>query len=75
MKTVSIGFFKDNGDFALVSTLNNNEGRMSDQAFDVLVKQVSALLVPHLGMWHTSVIERQDAPDYVTLEEGETTNA
>ena len=73
MRTVSIGFYKDNGDFAIVSTLNNNEGRMSDQAFDALVKQVSALLVPHLGMWHTLLVERQDTPDYITLEEN--TNA
>jgi hypothetical protein len=73
MKTVSIGFYKDNGDFAIVATLNNNEGRMSDQEFEAEVERVSSIFAKHLGMWHTFVLQRQDAPDYITLEES--TNA
>lgn len=69
MRTVSIGFYKDNGDFAIVATLNNNEGRMSDQEFEASVEQVSSIFAKHLGMWHTFVLQRQDAPDYITIEE------
>ena len=37
MKTVTIGYTRDDGDFAVLATLNNNDGGMPDEQFSELV--------------------------------------
>jgi hypothetical protein len=67
MKTVSIGFFREDGDFAILATLNNNDGYLTEEAFSAMVEVVRSAL----GMFAETpmcVLERQDTPDYVTLE-------
>lgn len=68
MKTVSIGFCREDGDFALLATLNNNDGHLTEDAFMALVDEVASTLCSKL-MCQVDVLERQDTPDYVTLEE------
>ena len=69
MKTVSIGFMRDDGDLALVATLNNLDEHMSDEHFDVLVDGVKNYIALMTKRNDVLVLEREDAPDYVTLEE------
>ena len=68
MKTVSIGIMREDGDFAILATLNNNDGHITQQLFDVLVHHVKRTLEQSIGDTLT-VLERQDAPDYVCVDE------
>jgi hypothetical protein len=65
MKTVSIGFQREDGDFAVLATLNNNDGDMTDDAFHALVRTVHISMVKFNA--YVVVLERQDAPDYVSI--------
>ena len=67
MKTVSIGFYRDDGDFAILATLNNNDEHMSDNAFGDLIGYVASKLCRQL-VCEMVVLERQDTPDYVIIE-------
>lgn len=68
MKTVSIGIMRDDGDFAVLATLNNNDEHMSTDAFMKLVGEVASTLCSKL-VREVQVLERQDTPDYITIEE------
>ena len=67
MNVVSIGFYREDGDFAVLAALNNIDRDLSEDAFLSLI-----------GVLRTSyrvfidspvlVVERQDIPDYVTIE-------
>jgi hypothetical protein len=65
MKTVSIGFQREDGDFAVLATLNNNDGDMTDDAFHALVRTVHTSLVKFNA--YVVVLERQDTPDYISI--------
>jgi hypothetical protein len=67
MKTVSIGFMRDDGDLALVATLNNLDEHMSDEHFDVLVDGVKNYIALMTKRNDVLVLEREDAPDYVEI--------
>jgi hypothetical protein len=67
MKTVSIGFFREDGDFAILATMNNNDEHLTEDAFMALVGEVASTLCSKL-VCQIDVLERQDTPDYVTLE-------
>jgi len=67
MKTVSVGMMREDGDFAILATLNNNDSHLSDNDFMALVGEVASTLCRKL-VCEVQVIERQDAPDYVSLE-------
>ena len=70
-KTVSIGFHRDDGDFQLLATLNNNDDLLSDIDFDELVVSIISRLKLRLHIEQEIVaLHRQDAPDYVDLETG-----
>jgi hypothetical protein len=64
MKTVSIGYFRDDGDFALLATLNNNDGDI--QVFEFIVEDLRRNISLSTGI-ECIVLEREDAPDYVTI--------
>jgi hypothetical protein len=66
MKTVSIGYHREDGDFAVLATLNNNDDFMSNEEFGDVVDSLAAKLRA-VGL-NITVLERQDAPDYVTIE-------
>ena len=67
MKTVSIGYYREDGDFAVLATLNNNDDFMSDEEFKEVVDSLAAKLWAVTRLYIT-VLERQDTPDYVTIE-------
>lgn len=67
MKTVSIGFMRDDGDLALFATLNNLDEHMSQVEFMELVKSVASKLCSATKRSDVVVLEREDAPDYVEL--------
>jgi hypothetical protein len=68
MKTVSIGFHREDGDLALVATLNNLDEHMSDDEFKTLVKAVAAYIELMSKRNDVVVLEREDGPDYVTID-------
>jgi len=69
MKTVSIGYYREDGDFAILATLNNNDGLLSDQRFKQLIELVEGEYVEKLYYTHDiMVLERQDTPDYVEID-------
>jgi hypothetical protein len=69
MKTVSIGYYREDGDFAILATLNNNDGLLSDQRFKQLIELVEGEYVELLYNAHGIVVlERQDTPDYVEVD-------
>lgn len=67
MKSVSIGFFRDDGDFQLLATLNNNDGYLFDNEFIDLYNYVAIRLANKVEQTNVLIFEREDAPDYVTI--------
>ncbi len=72
MTCYSVGFHRDDGDFAILATFNNNDELFTDKDFETIVFGVKALLRGTLLADGRAddciVLERQDAPDYVTLD-------
>jgi hypothetical protein len=66
MKTVSIGFTRDDGDFALFATLNNLDEYFNSYDFKELIHAVASELQAATKM-KVEILEREDAPSYVTL--------
>lgn len=67
MKTVSIGFSRDDGDFALFATFNNLDGYFNDYDFKELVHAVASEL-HEVTQMKVEILEREDAPSYVVLD-------
>lgn len=67
MKTVSIGFTRDDGDFSLFATLNNLDDYFSSYDFKELVHAVASELQAVTQM-KVEILEREDAPSYITLD-------
>ena len=42
MTTYTIGYHRDDGDFAVLATLNNNDGHMGDPSFADLLERTRA---------------------------------
>ena len=64
----SIGYYREDGDFAILATLNNNDEHYSQDRFNGIV----AIMIDALEIVDAEKIialKRQDAPDYVTIEE------
>ena len=68
MKTVSIGFTRDDGDFSLFATLNNLDDYFSSYDFKELVHAVASELQAATQM-KVEILEREDAPSYVVLDD------
>lgn len=69
MKSVSIGYYRDDGDFAILATLNNKDDDMPQDSFRHLVELTKVSLYA-LTTGHAQIhaLEREDTPDYVTLD-------
>lgn len=65
METVSIGYFRKDGDFAILATLNNNDGHIKH--FEFLVADIKGMISDCAGI-ECVAIERQDVPDYANIE-------
>jgi hypothetical protein len=66
MKTVTIGFIREDGDFQILATLNNKDDLIDDSEFEKCVNNLVAFLKEKTCEW-IHIIEREDAPDYVSL--------
>jgi hypothetical protein len=62
----SIGIERDDGDFAILGTLNNADGLMPPEDFKTIVRSL-ARNIAAATTEPVRAFERQDAPDYVTL--------
>ncbi len=72
LSTATIGFHRDDGDFQLLATLNNNDELIAPDKFTGIVHFLRHQWQDALSAQgeHTlTVFERQDAPDYVTLDD------
>ena len=67
MKTVTIGFIREDGDIQVLATLNNNDDTTDEVHFRLFVAVVKSNW-QRLSGENVEVFERQDAPDYVTPE-------
>jgi hypothetical protein len=73
---VSIGFLREDGDFHIVATLNNNDNIYSDECFLKIIEKVIDSLSRFADESPYSasdifILNRQDTPDYVNLDEVE----
>lgn len=64
----SIGYYREDGDFAILATLNNNDALLGEKLFE---KMKESILYNLQGYYEEELeaIERQDCVDYVTIEE------
>lgn len=67
-KTYSMGFVREDGDFQIIATLNNNDELIFEDNFEIIK---SNLLMDLNQRYSGEIIcvSRQDTPDYVSLEE------
>lgn len=70
-RTLSFGFLREDGDFAILATLNNLDGHMSEESFHQLVDVIQHELNAHCDGLQVQPLVRADAPDYVYIDEGE----
>lgn len=66
MTSYSIGYRSEDGDFAILATLNNNDGLVQEELFDRVLANLVAIF-GNAGLGFIECLERQDAPDYVDL--------
>lgn len=67
MKAVSLGIYRDDGDFAILATFNNNDGHLTAPEFERLVSDTAYFL--NTAITDCVLIrERQDTPDYVSTD-------
>lgn len=66
----SIGIERDDGDFHILSTLNNMDELVSIGDFEALLKSTVEFLQKATDE-PIVALQRQDAPDYVNLEIGD----
>jgi hypothetical protein len=69
MTTYTIGYHREDGDFAILATLNNNDGHMGHNTFADLVERTRFQIANFMQPTPIVSIERQDAPDYIDLGE------
>ena len=62
----SLGYMRDDGDFQLLATLNNNDGDIGTHNFQTLAEHLRDMLEARTGE-AIMLLERQDAPDYVDI--------
>lgn len=64
MNTATIGFLREDGDFAILATLNNNDEHMSPEQFQAIARTLCEQLAAATGN-AIQALHRQDAPDYI----------
>jgi len=69
METVSIGYYREDGDFVILATLNNNYGKMANSSFHELVKGLRESITARVcnPSIEIQILERQDTPDFVDV--------
>jgi len=64
----SIGIERDDGDFHILATLNNNDELVSVEDFEALLKSTVEFLEKATDE-PILALQRQDTPDYINLHE------
>lgn len=67
MKTSTIGFYREDGDFQILATLNNNDDLITREQFNEINNRVCAMLTKYTEEY-IICFERQDTPDYISLD-------
>ena len=67
MTCYTIGYEREDGDFAVLATLNNNNAHLDENTFEIITQAVQAILRSHIQQ-RIDYIERQDSPDYIYLD-------
>jgi hypothetical protein len=65
----SIGFFRGDGDFELLATLNNGGEQYSPEAFAKIVQTTVKILNEASNVDDIVALHREDAPDVITMDE------
>lgn len=68
MTSYSIGFLRDDGDFQILATLNNNDGLVSPSVIDNIAENIKETFQSKIEGEKIFIIVREDCPDYVTIE-------
>lgn len=68
--TYSFGIHREDGDFAILATLNNNDELVSNDVFEKLRVHLVAELSKDMGE-PVYAMPRQDTPDYINLDIGD----
>ena len=69
MAAYSIGYHRNDGDFQILATLNNNDELMTRTQFEALKEPLINRLYDALGADDVIVcLKRQDTPDYAIIE-------
>jgi hypothetical protein len=68
----SIGIIRDDGDFHILATLNNNDGLIGIDSFEQLLTDMVTRLRDTTGEGAMIALQRQDTPDYINLHEDDT---
>lgn len=64
-KTVAIGYYREDGDFAILSTVNNNDDHLSVEDFMALVQYITDTISVAVE-WYIIAVDIDIVPDYVT---------
>lgn len=67
-KAVSIGIMREDGDFAILATLNNNDSHMADNLFAELKQALVLTLANYTGA-QIVMLDREDTPDCVCIDD------
>ena len=65
LKSLAIGYYREDGDFAVLSTVNNNDDHLSTEDYMALVQYITDTLSVSLE-WSIMAVDLDIVPDYVT---------
>lgn len=64
--TKTIGYIREDGDFAILATLNNNDGHTSSKQFEIIAEDLIHVLKHSTCINNIMALDdRQDAIDYL----------
>jgi hypothetical protein len=64
-KALAIGYYREDGDFAILSTVNNNDDHLSTEDYMALVQYITDTFSVALE-WSIMAVDLDIVPDYVT---------
>ena len=68
----SIAYSRSDGDHDLIATLNNSGHHLTEAEFTELTGMVVGFIAARTGLANLDSLDRQDAPDVLTLDQEST---